>query len=266
MSVACDVHICRRYSVQVLPLQMLTREYRVLHALILTLVLRLWSQATVLAQPAPAMQPIHASGSTRYNAVTHEQYLQQQAKEAETAARYQAALRKNSRGAREAARLAALRAKQARPVSVIATLVEGSLLAAWALASPQEGNEAVLALTAVRIGRVEGDSGARQHENALPADVKWLVATGLRAEHTYTVEVNGEEVLTQQSNDTLAAGVALPAGDKHVGGNKNGADMSEWAEGKVGAQVYYYRSAEPEKIFWELPEIALSSRFETDEL
>jgi len=247
---------------------MLTRECRFAlvgwHSRILGLVLLL-CQPTVLAQPAPAMQPMHASGSMRYNAVAHERYLQQQAKEAEAAARYQAALRKNSRGAREAARLAALRAKQARPVSVIATLVEGSMLAAWALASPQEGNEAVLALTVVRLG-LEGSGGATQPENALPSDVKWLVATGLRAEHTYTVEVNGEEVLTQQSNDTLAAGVAPAAGEKRTEHSRDFAIMSEWAEGKVGDQVYYYRSAEPEKIFWELPDNALPSRFEKDEL
>jgi hypothetical protein len=138
------------------------------------------------------------------------------------------------------------------------------MLAAWALASPQEGREAVLALSAVRVGVDMTGVGARRHGNALPSDVTSLVATGLGGEHTYTIEVNGEEVLTEQSNSSLAAGLTLSARAKP---NENRKAMrSDWAEGKIGDQAYYYRSAEPDQIFWEVPDIALPSRLENDEL
>lgn len=228
-------------------------------ALALALALGLHLCQPTVPQSAPTMQPIPPSGSTRrprvdprdpwHGAVLHDHYLRQQAEAAETAARYKAALRQNSRGAREAARLAAVRAKKERPVSVVATLAEESLLAAWALALPDEGEEAVLALSAVRVGA----QSARTDQHALPSDVRWLVATGLGAEHTYTIEVNGEEILTQQSNDTLAAGVALSS-VAHDEPSKISKSGSEWAEGKVGDQTYYYRIAEPEKIFWGKPD------------
>jgi hypothetical protein len=206
-------------------------------------------------QPAPAMQRIlpgtPARGRTLAQQASsealvgeqHKEYLRRQAAEAQTAARYQAALRRNSRGGREAARLAALRALEERPVSVVATLTDGSLLASWALAAGADGEEVVLALSAIRTGA--GSAGAGQQQYALPSDVLWLVVTGLRTEHTYTVEINGEEVLTELSSQTLAEGLAL----RHVSGNG-----SEWLEGTVGKETYYYRSSEPGKIFWELPD------------
>ena len=237
------------------------------HALVLALlVLALLFCQPAVPQPAPVMQPVLANAKNlRYpNMQAHRQYLQHQAKEAETAARYQVALKKNSRAAREAARLAALRAKHARPVSVIATLTEGSMLAAWALASPQEGKEAVLALSAVRVDVNMFGDDASQHVNALPSDITWLVATGLGGEHTYTIEVNGKEVLTQQSNNTLAAGLALSA-EANLNENSK-ATRNDWAEGKIGDQTYYYRSAEPKQIFWEVPDIALPSGIGNDEL
>eukprot|EP01043_Picozoa_sp_COSAG02_P042627 COSAG02_NODE_3638_length_6442_cov_6.391297_3_plen_251_part_00 len=245
---------------------MLSRPCRS-HALVLDLlVLALLFCQPAVPQPAPVMQRVLANAENlRHNDMqVRTQYLQQQAKEAQTAARYQAALKKNSRGAREAARLATLRAKHARPVSVIATLTEGSMLAAWALASPQEGKEAVLALSAVRVDVEMSHDDARQHVNALPSDITWLVATGLGAEHTYTIEVNGKEVLTQQSNSTLAAGLAL-SGEANRNENSK-ATQNDWAEGKIGDQTYYYRSAEPHQIFWEVPDIALPSAIGNDEL
>ena len=224
--------------------------------LLLLLLLLLLAQPTA-PQPAPAMQRIlpgtpergrtlaHQASSESEALVgeQHKEYLRRQAAEAQTAARYQAALRRNSRSGREAARLAALRALEERPVSVVATLTDGSLLASWALAAGADGEEVVLALSAIRTGA--GSAGAGQQQYALPSDVLWLVVTGLRTEHTYTVEINGEEVLTELSSQTLAEGLAL----RHVSGNG-----SEWLEGTVGKETYYYRSSEPGNIFWELPD------------
>lgn len=221
--------------------------------MLLGLVLALLQGA--VPQKAPVMQPPPGSEHWRMQleklngrTADHESLLRNEQEKAEAAARYQAALHRNSRGGKAAAALAAKQAKEARPVSVVATLMDGCMLASWHLASTdRDSQESLLALSVVRMG-ISGSSGAGQQQYALPSDVLRLVVTSLRPEHTYTIEVNGEEVACQQQAAALKEGLAIgPAHFEHVKHNS-------WAVGTVGAETYYFRRAEPEKIFWKLPE------------